>query len=388
MDVLARVRRTIQARDLAPRGARVVVALSGGSDSVALAHLLVELADAGELDVAGFAHFNHQLRESAAADERFCEAVAASLGRRLLTGRGDVAARARQERRSIEAAARAARYELFEQALTEFPADFVALGHTRDDQAETFLLRLIRGSGGPGLGGMHPRRGPFIRPLLDCRRADLRRYLDARSLTYVTDDSNDDVAIPRNRVRAELLPLLERRFNPSVVDALAHEADLARDEWQWLDDAADALARSICHREGSVWRIDAARLNAAPIPLARAVVHRAMSQAAKGRTVAFLHVEAALEVSRGGPAIDAPSQHVDRVGDFLVLTSRPEGTTGRWSSSAPANFFRYPLSIPGEVALVSSGRILSAEPLRGLIRADLMQHGGTHWRQGQAGGRS
>src|SRR5216683_916652 len=101
--------------------------------------------------------------------------------------------------------------------------------NARADQAETFLLRLLRGAGARGLAGMHPRRGAIIRPLLACRRAELRAFLDSRQIAYVQDESNEDVSIPRNRVRVELLPFLERRFNPSIVDVLADEADLAPD---------------------------------------------------------------------------------------------------------------------------------------------------------------
>ena len=203
-----------------------MIALSGGSDSVALAHLLHALDASAELHVAGVAHFNHQLRSAASDDERFCEGVAAAIGRPLLVDRADVAARARRERRSIEDAGRAARYEFLERARLHFEADVVALGHTRDDQAETLLLRLIRGAGSRGLAAMHPRRGRIIRPLLDCRRAALRAYLEALHIAFIADESNDDVSIPRNRVRAELLPLLEGRFNPSIVDALASEAEI------------------------------------------------------------------------------------------------------------------------------------------------------------------
>ncbi len=220
MQLIDRVRRTIRQHDLARRESRVVVALSGGSDSVALAQLVDALDKAGELHLAGLAHFNHQLRPAADADERFCRDLADSLDRPLVVERGDVGARARRERRSIEDAARAARHEFLERARLHFDADTIALGHTRDDQAETFLLRLLRGAGARGLAGMHPRRGAIIRPLLACRRAELRAFLDSRQIAYVQDESNEDVSIPRNRVRVELLPFLERRFNPSIVEPL------------------------------------------------------------------------------------------------------------------------------------------------------------------------
>jgi tRNA(Ile)-lysidine synthase len=360
MQLIDRVRRTIREHDLARRETRVVVALSGGSDSVALAQLLDELDRAGELHLAGLAHFNHQLRPAADAEERFCGSLAESLGRPLLVGRGDVGGRARSERRSIEDAARAARHEFLERARLHFDAERIAIGHTRDDQAETFLLRLLRGAGARGLAAMHPRHGAIIRPLLACRRAGLRGFLDARQVAHVEDESNEDVSIPRNRVRIELLPFLERRFNPSIVDVLADEADLAREEWHWMETQADELGRRVCRHEGRVWRIEAAALNAAPVALGRLVLRRVLTEAAGGRPVSFAHVDRAFHMSReGGEPIDLPGQRMERVGPDVVLMGRPPDAVGRPGSVA--NLFRYPLSIPGEVRLAEAGCVVTAE---------------------------
>ena len=384
--VLDVVRETIRRHDLARSDTRVVIALSGGSDSVALAHLIGELDAAGELRAVGVAHFNHQLRNAADADERFCESMAATLGWPILTDRDDVAARARRERRSIETAARQARYEFFTRARLHFNADVVAVGHTRDDQAETFLLRLLRGAGPRGLAAMHPKNGPIIRPLLDCRRGELRAYLDARRLAFVEDETNSDVTIPRNRVRAELVGLLERRFNPGIVDVLADEAALARDIWEWMEAAADELsarAETCSHSpsgDADVWQFDISALRAAPVALRRLVVWRAMVRAADGRPVSFDHVEAALRliVDEGGAALDAPGQRVQRVGPRLVLRGRQPGAVGRpaHDSTATANFFHYPLSIPGEVRLPEAGWVVSAELVNGGFEASALAAAG------------
>ena len=363
MDLLDRVRRTVRAHDLARADTRVLVALSGGSDSVALAYLLAELAGRGELCVAGAVHLNHQLRPAAGGDEAFCAATAGRLGWPFLAHREDVAARARTERRSIEDAARAARYEFFEEARLRLEADAIALGHTRDDQAETFLLRLVRGAGSRGLSGMHPRRGRIIRPLLDCRRGDLRAFLEARALTFVHDESNDDVSIPRNRVRAELLPFLERRFNPSIVDVLADEAALARGEWEWMEQAArEAGAGVVSRPDPGAWVLDVEALRQLPPALARLTVRNALVQAAEGRPVSFRHVEEALLLAgppsplRGGGPTSGPGVRMERRGQTLVLTSRGSVTPAR-----KTNLFRYSLSIPGEVALREAGCVVSAE---------------------------
>src|SRR5579862_1060827 len=208
VDLLQRTRRSIRRHDLFAADGAVAAAVSGGSDSVALAHLLRHMAAARDVRFAGIVHFNHQLRDTSNDDERLCERLAGVFGVPFVAGRGDVRRRAASERRSIEDAGRTARYEFFERARCELGADVVALGHTRDDQAETFLLRLIRGAGARGLAGMYPRNGAIVRPLLGCRRAELREWLAqlaARgdmATAYVDDETNGDVSIPRNRVRA------------------------------------------------------------------------------------------------------------------------------------------------------------------------------------------
>jgi len=358
MSVIARVRQYIHQHDLIRPDTRVVAAVSGGSDSTALAYILRELAAAGELELVGLAHFNHQLRESAVNDERCVAAIADAISVPLFVEREDVAARARREQRSIEDAGRTARHAFYDRARAHFSADTVALGHTRDDQAETMLLRLIRGAGPRGLAAMYPRKDHIIRPLLAVKREELRAWLGERRVTFVEDETNADVSIPRNRIRAELLPLLTARFNPSIVDTLADEADLAREIWEWMTAAAAAYRAS----EGSnppnpFDELNVKMLMAAPMALRRLIVWEAMRRAARGRPVGLGHVQAALRLMETGGAIDAPAHRVERVGDRLVLTGRAPGRTGR----VRPNLFRYPLSIPGEVRLPEAGWIVSAQ---------------------------
>ena len=237
--LLHRIRAFALTHDLFRADSRVLAAVSGGADSIALAHVLAELDRLRVLRFAGVIHFNHQLRAESDSDESFVRETAATLGVPFLSDRDDVRGRAARGRLSIEVAARHARYAFFERARKAIGADRVALGHTRDDQAETVLLRLMRGAGPRGLSGMHPRNGTLVRPLLDCRRDELRAWLVDRGVAHVEDASNDDVSVPRNRVRKELLPLLAARFNPNIVDVLADEAELARAAWQWMDQASD-----------------------------------------------------------------------------------------------------------------------------------------------------
>lgn len=362
MSVLSSVRRTIREHDLARRGTRVAVALSGGPDSVALTHAVAALAAEGELILAGAAHFNHQLRDTASRDEAFCRTIAVSLGVPIEIGRGDVAALARVGRVSIEHAAHEARYAFLEEARQRLRADVVALGHTRDDQAETFLLRLIRGAGARGLAAMHPRNGRFVRPLLDCRRADLVSWLNTRGIEYVSDETNDDVAIDRNRVRAELIPLLRSSFNPAIVDVLADAAELARGEWLWLEEAAESALRGAGEIRHDTITLDSQRVAAMPLALQRAVVWRAMSTLGT-RPVSFAHVNQAVRLLQSGSdgALSVPGLTVNRLGGRLVLKV---GASRRAAGEDTANLFEYSLSIPGEVLVPEAGGLLTAEEQR------------------------
>jgi tRNA(Ile)-lysidine synthase len=368
------VRRFIAQHDLIPHGARVLAAVSGGSDSIALAHILRELDDSGDIQFAGLVHFNHQLRAAANADEAFVRAVATSLRVPCFADSGDVATRARQEGRSLEDAARAARYDWFERARASAGAQLIALGHTRDDQAETVLLRVIRGAGPRGLSAMYPRNGAVVRPLLACRRDELRAWLASRNVPFVDDETNVDVSIPRNRVRAELLPLLEARFNPAIVDVLADEADLARDAWSWMTAEAASLAEQTVRARDdgrvAVRELDVAMLSAAPIALQRVVIWTVLRDVGGGRAITFEHVEAVRRMlgATPSPNADFPGQRVERIGDAVVLTGRPAGTAGRRVAAA-ANLFRYSLSIPGEVVVPDAG-VVSVEPLaRATVRS-------------------
>src|SRR5690606_32980229 len=180
MPLLERILSTVRRHDLIPPGTRVLAAVSGGADSVALALVLARLAESRAIDVtlAGLAHLHHGLRgEDADADQAFVETLAASLGVPCVVERADVAALAREGGESIEAAGRRARYAFFERAATALGADRVATGHTIDDQAETFVLRLLRGAGLQGLSAIRPRNGQVIRPLLDVSRAEVEAHL-------------------------------------------------------------------------------------------------------------------------------------------------------------------------------------------------------------------
>jgi len=318
--LLQQVRRTIRRYGLCPPGARVLVGLSGGSDSVALTLLLHELAPALDFTVAAAAHVNHQLRDTANRDEVFCGALASRLGLPLMTARVDVAAVAREGGCSIEDAARRVRYDFFAAVAARVDAARVAVGHTLDDQAETFMLKAARGAGAAGLGGIYPLRDRVIRPLLEVSRAELREYLRSRGQSWVEDETNADVSNPRNRVRHDVLPYVESALGLPARRAMARAAGLLGEDARYLDEVARARLAALAAAVDSRLELDADGLRAEPPALSRRIVLQALRQRASGKEVGLEHVQAVLDVLDGLAAgAEVPGARVELRGKKLVL---------------------------------------------------------------------
>ena len=223
-----------------PPGSTVICALSGGADSVCLLHWLLSLAAERQLRVCA-AHFDHRLRgaeseRDAAFAARFCE----SRGVALFSGSGDAAAWAAERGLGTEEAARELRYAFFEKTAAELPGSRVATAHNADDNAETLLMRLGRGSGLRGLGGIPPVRGIYIRPLLQTERSTILRYLRENELEWVEDSTNREDAYTRNRLRHRVLPLLREEY-PGFVRSVSACADRLREDEAYLSAQAAAL---------------------------------------------------------------------------------------------------------------------------------------------------
>ena len=290
--------------------------LSGGSDSVALTFILRELS----IPIAGLAHFNHRLRPTAARDEQFCRELATRLNLPIVVGDLDVREYAATERLGIEEAARRARYAFLHRSAADLEADRIAVGHTRDDQAETFLLKLIRGAGLAGLGGIYPRRGALVRPLLDVSRDDLRRYLQARGEGWVDDESNADLTNPRNRVRHRVLPELDAAYRGPTAASIARAAGLVREDGSWLDDYAAARYLELARSDPDGVTLVAAALAAEPAPIRRRILLTALRDVAGMREVALEHVETAADILSGSSSgADVPGARLELQRGKLVL---------------------------------------------------------------------
>lgn len=300
----------------------MVVAVSGGADSSALLLALEELARAGRLPLSlSVAHLNHGLRgERGEEDARWVTGQAEALGLEAVVGRADVSARARAGRENLEQAARRARYEFLERAARERGAWAVLTAHTLDDQAETVLMRLLRGSGGGGLAGMRPERAlstggeaRLLRPLVAwARRADTELYCRARGVEVRRDEMNEDEHFARVRVRRRLVPLLET-FNPRAVEALGRAAELLAEEADALDAEASVLleaARGEGDGVGGAWPLRAEVLASAHAAVRRRALRlwlgRGRGSLRRLERVHVLAVERLTEGARGGRVAELP----------------------------------------------------------------------------------
>ena len=269
--IVASVRQVLQEAGL-QAGAGLAVAASGGVDSTVLLDVLDGLGY--QLHVA---HLDHALRPDSADDGRFVASEAKRRGLPCSVERRDVKAYARTEGLSLEEAGRRLRYAFLDQVADRVGAEFIALGHHADDQAETVLLRLLRGSGATGLGGMEiVREGRYLRPLLHVRRAEIEKYARQRGLRYREDPSNRDWRFLRNRVRGELMPLL-KSYNSNIAEVLNRTAALLKAEDDLLAELTQqALDTVICEHYNDKVALDSTRLLAYHIAMQRRVLRAAL----------------------------------------------------------------------------------------------------------------
>ena len=362
-------------------GERVGVAVSGGPDSVLLFDFMKQLAREMGLLLA-VVHFNHRLRGAESdADEAFVHELAAgsrraerrsATGATVLAGparttaptgeiefiraEADVGRVAREKHRNLEATARELRYEFFFSLVDQGRLDKVATAHTANDQAETVLLRLLRGAGTRGLGGIYPvlegtkmeglrMKGKVVRPFLALTRAEVEAEIARRGLAFRSDSTNRDVSLARNKVRLELLPALARDFNPAVVKLLKELADQARDDEAYLEQQASEYARPWRVREGAEERIPLRALLGFPAAIERRVL-RQMIGAVRGslRGVTREHVEALRRFAResqSGRRLVLPGKVTARKDfDWLVVALEVPPASGG---------FAYPVTVPGTV---------------------------------------
>ena len=338
--MLERVAASVARYNMFQPGARVGVAVSGGADSVCLLHTLFELAPRWNLHLRVI-HVEHGIRgEASQADARFVRELAQGLGLPFSCQAADVPALAEQTRDNLEQTARRIRHEFYCELIAKGEIDRLATGHTRNDQAETVLYRILRGSGVSGVAGIRPvTTEGVVRPLLFLWRGEIESWLRDRHIPWREDHTNADPAYTRNRIRHRLLPLLRDEYNPSVDDSLARMATLAaEDEQFWEAQIGDVPST-----------FEVGRIADAPPALGRRIVRRAIENVRGDlRQVDFAHVEAILNLARsreGSGRIQIPGVDILRSFDwirFRALSPQPEPRGGFSHRIAPPCVVEWP----------------------------------------------
>ncbi|MGA1864577.1 MAG: tRNA lysidine(34) synthetase TilS [bacterium] len=357
---------------------RVLVACSGGPDSMALFHILKEISSEYALALY-LIHLNHGIRKEADEDEAFVRQIASDSGLEIIAGRVDCVTLSKRWKMSLEGAARKARYEFFSAQARNLGVSKIALGHTADDQAETILMRLLRGSGLKGMAGISPVRRRdgvcYIRPLIRCQRPEILKYLSSVNIPFKTDKTNLKPCCTRNRIRLELMPYLKKEFNPSLVNTLSKTAELLREDHLALKEIVSGIEKQI--EKGSK-KIDTAEdalkilpfieisgretqylhikdLKAQPLGIQRRILQKSLSRFnQKPGSLHFEHIQAIIRLmnrSEGGGELDLPGGiNVYRSGGNLFLTrygtGREKYLKGR-SDEEKGDINHYPLNIPG-----------------------------------------
>ncbi len=301
--ILHTVRQTISDHQMYTQGDSVLMAVSGGPDSVALAHVLLTLAAEYSLRPA-IAHLNHGLRGSASdRDAAFVISFARQLGIPIYTEKKDVHAYQQSHRLSLEEAGRRLRYDYFETISAKYGFNKIALGHHSDDNAELVLLNLLRGSGPLGLSGIAPVRGDnIVRPLIRLRRSEIIDYLAEKNVPYVTDESNIDPTHKRNRIRHHLIPELQTTYNPKIIEALNRLGEITRAEDQWIDNALESdFEQCVSFRADQQISLALPHFNQLPKAVKRRIVRKAILVVKNDlRRITLLHVDAILNLSEIG----------------------------------------------------------------------------------------
>jgi len=364
-NLVAQIRGTIQKHQMLTSRERVLAGVSGGADSVCLALVLNELG----LDVA-VAHVNHGLRGAESdTDEEFTKELAGTLGvpffatKVALSGPAPAASALWLSRRplpggeaNLEAAGREARRQFFIETARRRGYTKIALAHTRNDRVETFLMNLLRGAGSEGLVSMAPVSGNTIRPLIETGRNEVEAYLTENNQSWRTDSSNFDLGFARNRLRHAVIPELESRFNPSLIQTLARTVEILEAEDAWMRAVADQWLSEHGRKEENDFLIPAAELKSAPAGLVRRILRTVLRLAGSGlRDVSFGHIEAVralLEEGKSGKFVQIPGGlQAAREFGRLVFRQAPAA----WAD------YTYELKIPGEVYIPEVGKVFRAE---------------------------
>jgi tRNA(Ile)-lysidine synthase len=334
-------------------GSRILIGLSGGADSVCLLHVLTMLRQKYLISLHAL-YIDHGLRPGETDREiQFCCKICEQHETPFLTKSVDVKSYAKTGKLNMQEAARLLRYRTYEETAYEINANKIALGHTADDQAETILMRLFRGSGPTGLAGIPPVRKNIIRPLIEIERKDIENFLGSEGINFITDSSNAKKDYLRNRVRLSLMPIL-REFNPDITGTLSKTAAIFREEERYFEILVTKTLMKLISRKTET-RIE---LFLTPFEIMdkvimRRVLRRAIDETKGLRGVSFIHIEDMVNLIKTG----SPGDRIYLPGGIRVIK---DYSTLILTSEAPLTLSSYTLTIPGETILKEAGVLIKA----------------------------
>ena len=334
-------------------GEKILIGLSGGPDSVCLLHVLNNLEDTFMLNLHAV-YINHGLRPDETDMEiEFCKNLCESLNVPFITKSIDVQSYAEKQKMNRQEAARQLRYSTFEEIVYEINAHRVALGHTANDQAETLLMRLFRGSGPTGLSGIPPVRGNIIRPLIEIERKEIEKFLDDGKINFIVDSSNLKKNYLRNKIRLSLIPML-KEFNPNIIESLSRTAAIFREEEKYFEViVAKTMMKLISRKSDTRIELFLAPLEIMNKVIMRKVLRKAMEETKRLRGISFLHIEDMIELIQNGK----PGDRLHLPGGIRIIK---EYSTLILTSEPPVKLNMYTLTIPGETILKEAGILIKA----------------------------
>ena len=367
-----KVNETIKKFGMLSPGDRVVVGVSGGPDSVTLLHILKKLAPQLKISLS-IAHLNHRFRgRDSDRDAEYVQELAKRLNLPVIVESRDVPAFIKEEGLSPEDGARRARYDFFARVAKQIKADKIALGHNADDQAETVLMRLLRGSGREGLSGIPPVRDlevqsqkiQIIRPLIETTREEIKKYLKENRIKSRLDVSNIEPIYLRNRIRLKLLPLLAK-YNPNIKSVLVRTAQLLREEDRYLEGIVNRHLKQMIKRRGEEKiTLDIIKLSSLPSPIQRRLLRESLGLIKGNKLdINLAHIDNILDLlkARGRASLDLP-------GNILVTKEYRRLSIG-FKKEKKVFSFNYFLKVPGITKIPELGLSFRAKILKGKPRA-------------------
>jgi tRNA(Ile)-lysidine synthase len=362
--IIRTVKQTIATHQMLAAGDTVLIAVSGGPDSVALVHVLYTLAAEYSLRMA-IAHLNHGLRrKDSDRDAEFVADIARQLDLPCYIEKKDVIHFQRSAHLSLEEAARKIRYRFFEKICARYGYNKIAIGHHSNDNAELVLMNLLRGSGPLGLSGIAPvRDGKIVRPLIQLKRSEIDDYIAEKKMPFVTDASNTDLSLTRNRIRHHLIPELEKAYNPAIIEALNRLGTIMQAEDQWLENILDKDFNDCISVKGpGTVSIDLNRFERLAAAAGRRVIRRAILSVKKDlRRITLAHVDAVstlIDKSPGVGSLNLPDgiRVILRSSDLTINNSQSDVSVSSDSSNGSAAIdYQYTITPPGALSIQEAG---------------------------------